>query len=215
MSLHAIIPVKKLDFAKLRLSNFLNKEERIDLSIFMLHDVLKSIASSDEIESTIVVTPEQEAVNLAKSFGFSTILEKEQRGVNFAVNIANEYCLNNGASSTIIVPADIPLIKPEDIEKIVDSSRNDQSVVIIPSKRMDGTNALLRSPPDVIKTSYDSSSYTVHKKYASEQKIPISILKLYSVMLDLDLPEDLKEFMSKESETQTYKFLSKIKPFNQ
>jgi 2-phospho-L-lactate guanylyltransferase len=181
----------------------------------MLHDVLKSIASSDEIESTIVVTPEQEAVNLAKSFGFSTILEKEQRGVNFAVNIANEYCLNNGASSTIIIPADIPLIKPEDIKKIVNSSRNDQSVVIIPSKRMDGTNALLRSPPDVIKTSYDSSSYTVHKKYASEQKIPISILKLYSVMLDLDLQEDLKEFMDKESETQTYKFLSKIKPFNQ
>jgi 2-phospho-L-lactate guanylyltransferase len=123
--------------------------------------------------------------------------------------------LNNGASSTIIIPADIPLIKPGDIKKIVNSSRNTQSVVIVPSKRMDGTNALLRSPPDVIKTSYDFSSYTTHKKYASEQKIPVSILKLYSVMLDLDLQEDLEEFMDKESETQTYKFLSENKPFNQ
>jgi hypothetical protein len=34
-------------------------------------------------------------------------------------------------------------------------------------------------------------------------------------MLDLDLQEDLEEFMDKESETQTYKFLSENKPFNQ
>ena len=179
----------------------------------MLQDVLKSVASSDEIESTIVVSPEQEAVNLAKSLGFSALLEKTQRGVNVAVNIANEYCLNNGASSTIVLPADIPLIKPGDVKKIVNASKNSKSVVIIPSKRMDGTNALLRSPPDVIPTSYNDASYISHKKYALQQKIPISIIKLYSVMLDLDIPEDLEEFMDNESETQTYKFLSLLNQF--
>lgn len=181
----------------------------------MLQDVLKAVASSDKIESTIVVSPEQEAVNLAKSLGFSTLLEKTQRGVNIAVNTANEYCLNNGASSTIILPADIPLIKPGDIKKIVNASRNNKSVVIIPSKRLDGTNALLRSPPDIIPTSYDIESYFSHKKYALQQKIPISIIKLHSVMLDLDIPEDLEEFMAKVSDTKTYKFLSQEKPFNQ
>lgn len=209
MILHTIIPIKNLNDAKKRLSTLLNEEKRKQLSIYMILDVFKSVSITSEIEEVIVVSPDLEVLNYAKTFGFKTILEKAQVGVNKAVKTAISFCLENEATSTLILPADIPLIQSIDIKKIIEATNNTQSVIITPSKRMDGTNALLLSPPDVIQTSYDNSSYKVHKQNALNKKIPFIEIKLDSIMLDLDIPKDIEEFMTIISNTNTYRFLSK------
>lgn len=209
MTIHTIIPIKNLNDVKKRLSHLLNKKERKTLSIFMIKDVLKAVASVSEIEEVIVVSPDKEVLNITNEFGFTTILEESQLGVNSAVKNANKYSLNKGVKSTLVLPSDIPLIKPKDINKIINTQKNPKSVVITPSKRMDGTNALLRTPPDIIQTSYDQSSYESHKQNALKNQIPYIEVRLESIMLDLDIPEDIYEFMSIENDTQTYQFLSK------
>lgn len=173
----------------------------------MIQDVFKSVSKTSEIDEIIIVSPDTEVLKLTHEFGFTTILEKKQLGVNIAVTIANKYCLNKGATSTLVLPADIPLIQPKDIKKIIETTKNSKSVVIIPSNRFDGTNALLRTPPNIIKTSYDKSSYKLHKQNSFNEKISIYEIHLKSIMLDLDIPEDIKEFMKIPSNTDTYRFL--------
>lgn len=212
MTLYAIIPVKKLDTGKLRLSTVLDREGRRELSLCMLRDVLKVAASAEDVDEVVVVSPDQEALNLAEETGFTPLKEEEQRGVNMAVKDANAFSLSRGASSTLVLPADIPLIQPRDIQEIVEASKPEASVVITPAIRMDGTNALLRRPPEVIQTSYDKESYRTHIRYASEKNIHLAVIRSKTVMLDLDIPKDIKEFMSTESDTETYRFLSRGKP---
>lgn len=174
----------------------------------MIQDVFKSVSITSEIKEVIVVSPDVNVLNFAKTFGFRTMMEKAQVGVNNAVIKANKFCLNNGATSTLVLPSDIPLIQPNDIQKILEAKNNSASVVITPSKRMDGTNALLLSPPDIIKTSYDNSSFKEHKQNALNKKIPFVEVLIESIMLDIDIPQDIEEFMMITSNTNTYRFLS-------
>ncbi len=212
MTLYSIIPIKKLDKVKLRLSSLLNKEMRRELSLFMLRDVLKTIASTKEVDEAVVVSSDKAVLDVAEDYGFTPLDEGFQNGVNQAIEVANALCLRNGASSTLVLPADIPLIKPEDILQILGASRVEDSIVITPCIRLCGINALLRRPPDVIRTSYDNESFKTHIKYAYQENIHLSVVKLKSVMLDIDTPEDIKEFMSIRNVTETYDFISKAIP---
>lgn len=212
LTLYAIIPVKKLDTGKLRLSTILNTKGRREISLRMLQDVLKAVASAEEVDDAVVVSPDQDALNLAKETGFKPLKEEAQIGVNMAVKAANAFSLSRGASSTLVLPADIPLVQPRDIQEMVKASKPKASVVITPSTRMDGTNALLRRPPEIIQSAYDKESYRTHIRYAKEKNVHLTVIKSKTVMLDLDIPEDIAEFMAVKSDTETYRYLSRVKP---
>ncbi len=210
LSVYAIIPVKKLDTGKQRLASILGKEERRVFSLCMLQDVLNTVSSTEGVDETVIVSPDKEVLETAEKAGLTPLKEEVQRGVNIAVKAANDFCIRRGASSTLVLPADIPLIQPRDIRRLMEALKTGDSVVITPSKRMDGTNALLRRPPKVIQTSYDKESYLTHIRYAEEKGVHLSIMRLRRVMLDLDIVEDVKEFLREESGTETYRCLSKI-----
>ncbi|MCL4435838.1 MAG: 2-phospho-L-lactate guanylyltransferase [Thaumarchaeota archaeon] len=212
MTLFTVIPVKKLDNGKMRLSPLLSKDERKELSLQMLHDVLKTVSSTRAVSDCVIISSDQDALNAAKTAGLTPLMEPSPMGINEAVQYANNFCIEHGAASTLVLPADIPLITQEDINNIVNASKPDTSVVIIPSARQDGTNALLRRPPDVIATSYDRASYPTHLRYAIDKQIRFTILQPETVMLDLDLPQDMDAFLKRRSNTKTYRYLSNLKP---
>jgi len=210
LTLHVIIPVKKLDEGKKRLSTLLSVSQRRVLSLCMLQDVLDAVVGSEKVTTSVVISPDQDVLKLAELKNFIPLKEDCQKGVNIAVKTANDFCANLGALSTLILPSDIPLVQPIDIDTIIDSSRSTNSVVVVPSLRMDGTNALLRNPPNVINTFYDENSYQMHVDTAKKKGVEVSVIKPARVMLDLDVVEDLKEFMLIESNTATYRYLLKI-----
>jgi len=143
VTVYTITPVKRLDRGKARLAEVLNLDLRIELSLSMLQDVLKAIASARSISEGVVVSSDEDVLGLAADTGFTTLKEESQRGVNEAVEVATRYCLSRDASSTLVLPADIPLVTSRDINGIVEASNPAPSVVITPSLRMDGTNAFL------------------------------------------------------------------------
>jgi len=210
LAVYTITPVKRLDKGKARLASLLGVEGRTMLSLTMLRDVLEAISSADGVEEGVVVSSDGLVRELADGLGFTVLKDEPQRGVNEAVRLATDYCLSRGASSTLILPADIPLLKPRDVDNIVEASKPTPSVVITPSLRMDGTNALLRSPPEAIPTSYDQDSYRSHIAYASKMGLRLEVYRSRGVMLDIDTPRDLKEFLSVESETKTYAYLKSM-----
>ncbi len=212
MTLFTIIPVKKLDNGKTRLSPLLSKTERKELSLLMLRDVLKTIAAARTVSEGVIISSDQDVLSTAKNAGLLPLKEPSSMGINEAVQYANNFSIRHGATSTLVLPADVPLVTPRDIDDIIYASKPEPSVVIIPSARLDGTNALLRQPPAIISTSYDRASYLTHLHYASEKQVHFTVLQLDAVTLDLDLPQDLDTFLNRRSNTETYRYLSGLTP---
>lgn len=194
---------------KKRLSSLLTVDERIKLSEAMLYDVLDAVSNCRSISKTIIVSKDERILSIAKEFGTIIVEEEEEMGVNAAVALTDNICRDSDAS--IVIPQDLPLIQPSDLEALCKSAGNEDCIIITPSHRYDGTNALLRKPPNIMNTHYDEDSYEIHLKKARENNIPAKIIMNKRLMLDLDEPSDIIHIMSEDSDTRTITYLKEIK----
>lgn len=209
----AIIPVKNLDKAKSRLSLFLPVSERKEFCLKMLEDVLSVVNSVRNINQTVVVSNDPEVLNAAERFKVEYVKELES-GLNQAVSQAIDWCCKRGAASVFVLPIDIPLVVPGDLEGML-ALKDKASIVISPSKRGEGTNALLLTPPDVIRTFYGSQSFQRHLDEASEGGISFSCYRSDRIALDIDTVEDLIDFiLTHAKEKNSYKWLDRIDILN-
>ena len=64
-----------------------------------------------------------------------------------------------------------------------------------------GTNMLLRKPPSVIATFYETDSYNMHVRTAIKLGIPVKPLLSKSLMYDIDTPEDALQLIKEETVT--------------
>lgn len=209
MNIYAIIPVKTLASSKKRLAKLLTVNERIKLSEAMLYDVLHTTCSCRRISNVIVISKDERVLTIAGEFGATVVREENELGVNAAVALADNICRK--ADASVVIPQDLPLILPSDIDMLCSSANGKNCVIITPSHRYDGTNALLRKPPTVIKTHYDEDSYEIHVKTAKEHKVPVKIVINRRLMLDLDEPRDITHIMLDKGSTKTVSYLHKIK----
>jgi 2-phospho-L-lactate guanylyltransferase len=109
----------------------------------------------------------------------------------------------------LVLPADIPLITPEDVNQIVKLADKKPSIVISPS-RNNGTNALLQKPPNLINPCFGPNSFSKHKTQASQRKIPTKIYKSEKVTLDIDSPKDIEKLLEIKAQTMSHKFLEQM-----
>jgi len=186
----------------------LNKEDRIRLSSLMLDYTLQVLASVPLLTQTLVVSGDKRAELIAARHGASFLREEKDSGVNSAVSVADSYCMKKDADATIVIPHDLPLLSPVDISKVSDLAKNEsRCIVISPSLRYDGTNILLRKPPCVIRTFYDSDSYNTHVRSAIKLGIPVKLFISKSVMYDIDTPEDAMQIVEEAGDTKAIDFL--------
>ncbi len=210
----AIVPVKNLGEAKQRLSEMLSPEQRRALAHGMLLDVFKALRRTDCLDSVCVVTPDASVQRLAARMGFQIIQDQGSLGETAVVSSAIESLLQMGAKATLVLPADIPAIRAEDVEQIAqvyfsesEAKPPPPSVVIVPSRDGTGTNAVLCSPPDAIPLRFGPNSFPEHTKRARENGVHLSVLRLPRVALDLDTPEDLRCFLGEKAAEKTHTYL--------
>ncbi|HWY35231.1 MAG TPA: 2-phospho-L-lactate guanylyltransferase [Nitrosopumilaceae archaeon] len=189
----AIVPVKTFSKAKTRLN--LSYEKTEDLCKMMLEEVLQTISQSDVIEKITVVSKDESAFKIGKKFDVVEIYDEKEQGVNNAVAMADKYFLDEGFGATIVFPQDVPLMQTEDIRTLYDFQMIDKCVLVVPSRRFDGTNALFRSPVDVMETHYDEDSYKIHLTTANNKSAKSALVLIRRIMLDVDEPEDLQTIL--------------------
>ncbi|MGQ0791433.1 MAG: 2-phospho-L-lactate guanylyltransferase, partial [Nitrosopumilaceae archaeon] len=114
----------------------------------------------------------------------------------------DKYIEKNGFDASIVFPQDIPFIQPEDIENLIRFQKSPKSVLVVPSQRFDGTNALLRMPVHLMETHYDEDSYKIHLEVGKSLTANTSLVLLRRIMLDIDNQEDL-EFLLSQNEKPT------------
>jgi 2-phospho-L-lactate/phosphoenolpyruvate guanylyltransferase len=192
MTLWAIIPVKPLRRGKSRLSGVLSLEARTALNHYLLSNTLEILAAVPEIKNTLVVSRDPEALTIAREYGARTVQEQGSPQLNTALTRATMVALSHSVQGVLIVPADLPLLTREDIHEVVIRAVNPPVVVITPDRHQQGTNALLISPPGLIRYEYGPGSYQRHIQLAEKAGARLEICKRDSVALDIDFPEDLE-----------------------
>ncbi|MAT44511.1 MAG: 2-phospho-L-lactate guanylyltransferase [Anaerolineaceae bacterium] len=191
MSLWAIIPVKPLRRSKSRLSEVLSENERTQLNAQMLENTLNVLRSVSEIKEILVISRDTSALALGRSFGAKTLQEDGEAGLNLALKRAVLVAKAYSAQSILIMPMDIPFLSKEDIISLINNFHSSPGLVIAPDRHMNGTNAMLVSPPELIEFSFGPGSFERHIWQAQKKEARIEVVQMGSTGFDLDDPADL------------------------
>ena len=190
-----LIPVKNLGTAKQRLAAFLDQDTRTELAQTMLLDVLETLHSWNARPQVAVVTSDSYAVDLAKHFHFEVIDDPANRSETDAIERATEWCLRQGIGETLVIPADIPLIQASELEEILKHAPAEGSV-LVPAGDGRGTNAAYRRPANLFPLRFGNDSFKPHYAAAQATGKPCVVLRLPSIAVDVDNPEDLQQLIT-------------------
>ena len=195
MTLWAIVPVKPLRRGKSRLSKILTEDERTDLNKRLLANTLETLSEIPEIEHVLVVSRDQAALSLAREFGARTVLENGMPLLNVALTRATVVAKEYATRGVLIVPADLPLITPEDVRVMLGKVKDSPVVIVAPDRHREGTNALLVCPAGLIDYDFGPGSFERHCERARMVGARLEIVELDSLALDMDLvSEEFKGF---------------------
>ena len=197
MSLCAIIPVKPLKRGKSRLSSILTVEERTNLNKRMLTNMLNCLNDVLQIDYFIVISYDPSTLAIARNLGAKTVLESRITNLNRALRKATTAAKAFNATQVLILPADLPLIKKEDIIKFIKHRGNPPEIIISSDSRQNGTNALLVNPIGAIEYDFGEWSYQKHIEQAERKKLRIDICNIENFKYDLDTPEDIEILKSR------------------
>jgi len=191
MSFWAIVPVKPLRSGKTRLAEVLTQDERTDLNRRLLAHTVDTLTAIPEIEHVLVVSRDQAALALAREHGARTVKEGGAPQLNIALARATMVAKGYATHGVLIVPADLPLITPEDVHVMLERAHDPPVVVLAPDRHGEGTNALLVCPVGLIEYEFGPGSFKRHCERALQAGARLEICELPSLALDMDLPEDL------------------------
>src|SRR6516225_7568684 len=174
-----LLPVKNFANAKQRLASVLDGVERRKLAQAMLEDVLQALRSWAQRPPVAVVTNTPAARRLARSFSFEVIEDSRNEGETAAIALGTRVCEQRGAPYTLVIPGDIPLVEPSELQAIVAAAPDGPGgSVLVPATDERGTNAALRKPADLFPLTFGEYSFQPHLRAARATGKPCVVLRL-------------------------------------
>jgi 2-phospho-L-lactate guanylyltransferase len=185
----AILPVKSFGRAKQRLQGELDPQLREQLAETMLLDVLEALGAST-VDEIVVVSGGARAREIAHSYGAAAVEDRDE-GHNAAAMLGIRAALALGAQRALLVPGDCPALDPVEVDELLARPVRSPSVMIVPDRHGTGTNALLLTPPSALGPSFGPDSCQRHLAHAGDAGIDAEVVRVPSLALDIDTPEDL------------------------
>jgi 2-phospho-L-lactate guanylyltransferase len=207
MSMQVVIPVKPFIYAKQRLAQLLDDSERAALARVMLEDLLGTLGTCQRVERVLLVGQPAALGEIAERHGCEILAEKE-RGLSRAVGQAAVSLAQRGVSSMLILPGDVPLAAADEVDTLIAQHALEGGMTIVPDREGFGTNALAVSLPCRVPFLFGRESFAAHCAAAREAGLALRALDLPGISFDVDLPEDLRDLMSYDSEARTLAFLA-------
>lgn len=206
MSTWAIIPVKRLKDAKSSLGSRLTAQQRRELVLCMLGDVLDALKKTPL--RVLVVSPDEDVLEFASGQGAAG-LKEPGLDLNRALRLAVNHAKERGADSVLILPGDLPLLRPVDVEEMIPAATTSKAVVIAPSEEK-GTNALFLRPPDAMELKFGGKSFPLHMAEGLRVGIRAHVYSSPTLARDIDKPSDLLSVESLGIGTRTHGFLRSL-----
>jgi 2-phospho-L-lactate/phosphoenolpyruvate guanylyltransferase len=212
----AVLPVKSPQNAKQRLSGFLSAGQRETLARILYRQTLASLCQANGIDRVAVVTSDSEVAEHARRLGTLVFDENEQVSHSVSADAACLRAIQLGATTVLLVPIDVPLVTPADFSRLAAAARPSRpagpqaGLIVVPSADGTGTNALARTPPDIIESRFGPGSCRAHLDQALSKNIHSEILPLPGLMFDIDTPEDVAELLANSDDSDAAVFLRTV-----
>jgi 2-phospho-L-lactate/phosphoenolpyruvate guanylyltransferase len=190
----AILPVKSPRNAKQRLKDYLAAEEREMLARLLFRQTLAALCEAQGIDRVVVATSDSEIAGHARDSGVLVFDEHEQVSHSVSADAACQRAMELGAKTAMLVPIDVPRVTSADFSRLAAAAR--PGLIVVPSADGTGTNALVRTPPDVIGSRFGPGSFRAHMDQAMAKGVFAEALHLPGLMFDIDTPEDVAELLS-------------------
>ena len=204
-----LIPIKNTSSAKQRLASMLDQPTRTKLAQAMLFDVLTVLHLWKNRPPVGIVTSDPYATQLAGEYKFEVIPDPDNPGETGAIEMATRICVERGVESSLVIPADIPLIQSWELEEILKHAPAEGSV-LVPAGDGRGTNAAFRRPANLFPLRFGNHSFKPHHAAAQGTGQPCIVLKLPGIAVDVDNPEDLQQLMSLPGDTRAQQFAREV-----
>jgi 2-phospho-L-lactate/phosphoenolpyruvate guanylyltransferase len=216
----AVLPVKSPQNAKQRLSGFLSAAQRETFARILFRQTLASLCQAEGIDRVAVVTSDPDVAGRSRRSGALAFEESEQVSHSVSADAACFRAMQLGATTVLLVPIDVPLVTPADFSRLAAAARpgsqegNQSSpqtkLVIVPSADGTGTNALARTPPNVIESRFGPGSCRAHLDQARAKSVHSEVLRLRGLMFDIDTPEDVAELLADPRDNDAASFLRTV-----
>lgn len=182
----ACVPMKPLALAKSRLAPYLSGEQRASLARLLLDRTITALEDSGVVDFSAVATREPAIVDELRV----TVLP-DRGDLNSSLAGAIEWACETGAERLLLLPGDLPLLRPGDIRTLVNLSHSPPDVVIVQTQE-GGTGALLLTPPNVIAADFGGRSFERHLALARRAGARTHSTEIRGLSFDLDTPDDLQ-----------------------
>jgi 2-phospho-L-lactate guanylyltransferase len=204
----ALLPVKAPQKAKQRLGTLLPAAQREDLARAMYEHVLAVLCQVRGIDRVVVATSDKAIAQHARRSGALVFEEREQLGHSQSADTAARRAKAMGAAMAVMVPIDVPLVTAAEIEDLIAGGvPGAPHLVIVPSADGAGTNALVRTPPDVIESRFGPGSFQAHCEQARSKGIPVAVARPPGLLFDIDTPDDVVELLARAPDSRVAELL--------
>jgi FO synthase len=192
MSCWSLTALKPRGEGKSRLAAGLAPAERGVLVKSMLNHVLDTLSATSEVDRVAVIGWDQgvlppQIIRLEDSGG----------GLNHALTQAACCAAVGGATRVLIVHADLPRLRREEITALIEGSRT-CGMAIAPDHRGTGTNALCTPLPLPFELEFGPGSFAKHLRRAAALGLRPAVIRLPGLAFDLDELDDLRTYEDSE-----------------
>jgi 2-phospho-L-lactate/phosphoenolpyruvate guanylyltransferase len=194
--LHVLVPIKRLDTCKQRLSGVLDAGQRRVLMLALLEDALGQAFGARRMTAVSVVTEDPLAIQVAAALGAPALADgglEWNAGLRHALEL-----LGPAPDGVLFLSADLPTLVADDIDAMIDACP--ARGIAIGRAHDQGTNALALRPAGAIVPAFGSPhSSAVHAALARTAGVDAVLIDRPGLALDLDTPDDLTEALAVEA----------------
>lgn len=176
-----VVPLKRFDAAKARLSSALSPGERASLARALAAGVLAAAAPL----TALVVCEDDEVARFARDHGAQPLLTPGL-GLSGAVEAGVAELARHGYDHAIVAHGDLPLVAPLAALEVLEGG-----VTVAPDRRVAGSNVVAVPTRAGFRFRYGPRSYDRHREEARRLGLAFRTVHDWRFALDLDLPADL------------------------
>jgi len=188
-------------------------EERRRLTRAMFEDVSRAVASALKPDRIVMVTSFAAAIERARELGWDVLNEEAQVSESASVDWASRMLAQRGFEVVMRLPADLPLVRAEDIDALYSVGINSPGALIVPSRDGTGTNSIIRTPPNLFPSRFGPNSLSLHQQEAARVGVKCVIVKNTRIALDIDEPADIEALLENGEGTETFAALNEMSVF--
>lgn len=186
--IHALVPVKSLAHAKTRLAPLLLPDERRELVLAMLVDVLAAFHATPSITAITVVTADAQVQQVARKAG-AGVRHDQSADLNVELLGAVSTVAHESSRRALVVFADVPLVTPAELTAFVETG--DKADVVLAAARDGGTNAVLLPRTQNMPLLFGAGSLARHLQAAAERGLSAEVVHAPGLGFDVDQPQDV------------------------